>query len=153
MLVGQSIHSIFPEEENQRILEEQIARRDEWLGSEYELVFHRRTDRRVIPLRVLAMPELDSHGDKTGALALIESLEMERAREKVAEICEHREFSHELFSVALDVIREMVPFDLATLSIYTRDMRFVRPVHYSPRPDPMWETRWFPVPDDVGASR
>ena len=144
-IVNHKYWFLFPDHESKMSLNKSIKNREQGRGVQFELTYHRRRDDKLIPLRITTMPQFDNLNDDIGALVTIEPLDLEKARRKIHLACERRMTSRKLFEAVLRIIKPNVPFDMATFSIYTNKMDFVRPLHVVPSPRPAWPTLWFPV--------
>jgi len=141
-LVGMELSDIFPPEAHAKMHQE-LAKRAQGRASQYSSTIRRGRDGKTIPVQIDAMPEQDDARSWSGTLVVLQSLEMHNARNSLRHICAFESDSQKIIGRGLDAIRSIIDFELATFSIYTKDMHFARVVHFYPTPDPAWGTRWF----------
>jgi PAS domain S-box-containing protein len=142
-LVGRNILELFPDDENRAILTDQIKLREQGEGAIYDVTYYHRG--RALQLHVTAMPQFDTVGQRLGTLATFRNVGVVRASDKIHRIIADAHHQHDILDDVLKVVKGLIPFDLATVGVYSHDLGFWRAIHYFPRPDPMWETNWFSI--------
>src|ERR1700751_5200915 len=70
---------LVPNGESMALFEEKLANRQKGLSEEYEAEILRKSDGRRLPIKITAMPAMDSKGKIAGAVSIIRSLELEQA--------------------------------------------------------------------------
>lgn len=148
-LVGRRILDLFDDDESRRTIKQNLKLRHEGRGSEYTVYYRRPSDGRTVPILINGMPEFDNLNELTGYFGIFQSLEFERARAAIHELTESIVEPDRLLDSLFKVIGDVIDFKFATVAVYTEDMAYARVVHFFPKPEPMWETQWFPISDDL----
>jgi PAS domain S-box-containing protein len=147
-----TIQDIFPDEENFQKVEKKLKRRKQGLSEEYEIEATRLDNGRRIPVMIAAAPEADLNGNIVGSMAIVRSVVIERAVEKIHKHIESiRDEQKMLFAVA-EEIQTLVSFDLMAVAVYDADLRFVRGFFsYPARPDDQSpRKRWWKMSEAMG---
>ena len=148
-LLGSTVRELFTDPESRQRLAGELERRDEGLGGLYPLTYHRRRDGRTFRVRVNGMPEYDNLGERTGSLGIIELLEFEDVSQRIHDIIAQRLNCHALIDGVLQAVKSLLPFEFASVAIYTDDMTWARVIHCTPEQSPPWETKWFPISPEM----
>jgi len=127
----------------------QFAERRKGRGGEYELSWAKPGGGPATRLRVMSYPSYDKSGRFSGMLASVVSIDHELARNEIAEIVAAETDYRVVFERMLEVIKRLIPFDWADLSLYTPERDFVRSICRAPKDDPDYEVRWFAMPPSL----
>jgi PAS domain S-box-containing protein len=136
---GHNLRELFPGEQNQAIIEEQIKKQR---PDDYDIVLTRLDNKRPVPVRIASTPLLDSAGGAVGAIAIFRELTFERAVKRITESIANCQTSGELLSAVSNEIRKVISFDQLHVSAYS-DKRYVRSLFADPQLDPTSKVRWY----------
>jgi PAS domain-containing protein len=98
-----------------------------------------------LPVRVSVVPYFDGPAGQSGILITLSSLAEEIARQKLRALLSGEADPYAIIRKAVEIVRGLVPCDLAVFGIYTADMKQYRALLLEPVPDWPWGTRWFDV--------
>lgn len=98
-----------------------------------------------VPVRVSIMPWFDTVDRRCGTLLSVVPIAQELAGAELERLLTQRLEPEVLVQRVLRAVRGVVPYDLATFSIFTDRMRHQRTLVLEPPPERVWATRWFPV--------
>lgn len=115
----------FLRDENRAKVENELKRRREGLGGEYEVTFTRESGYQV-PVKIYAVPERDLKGRIIGSLAIVRSLEQDQA---IAQMHKYMATVDRWQDMLIQVIREVkpfVPYDLCSVSEISSDQKHLR---------------------------
>ncbi|MGY8663669.1 PAS domain-containing protein [Bradyrhizobium sp. UFLA05-109] len=101
-----------------------------------------------VPIEVSAVPEFAPQHRQIGTLVFFRSLELDRARADIYEACERYRDSKTLISRLFDILKRVIPFDLAIFGIYSDSMKYYRRLQTSPPQKGPDETRWSEIPPE-----
>ncbi len=142
--LGKTVRDLIPDQENLAIVDSQLAKRQKGLSDEYEVQITRFRDGKRIPVKVAAMPVMDSSGMVVGAIGIIRSLELERTIQAIDKHIQTFRSGAEILEAVAEETRKLVPFDLCTASVFSRDMKHARLLFsWDPAGKITWRTRWF----------
>ncbi len=116
----------FLDEVNLRIVMDQLEKRKEGMGDEYEIELTRQTDGSRIPLRISSMPETDLKGNVVGTVAIVKDLTAEKTRKAIHEHMEGDMEGLMILEAAIDEIQRVMPFDRCYVAVYSSTMHHVR---------------------------
>jgi PAS domain S-box-containing protein len=145
-----TIWDFLPDEENRKKVESEIEKRRHGIRSAYEVTFTRESGYQV-PVKIYAVPEKDLKGKVIGSLAIVRSLEWDKA---IARMHEHMTTAKKWQDMLPQVIREVkpfIPYDLCIVSEISSDQRHLRRLLSEPGLEdrmPHAFTRW-EVPDEM----
>lgn len=144
-LSRRSLWELFPDDASHRVIKRQGKLRREGRGGEYTLDYQRPRGGKAVPVLINGMPEFDNRDQLAGFLTVFRSLELEYTSGKIHALTERNSRYRILLDALFEELKSVISFEFANVSIYSRDMKFARAIHFYPRPRPMWETRWFPI--------
>jgi PAS domain S-box-containing protein len=126
------------------ILSEKIFSRQKGQSEEYEVNVIRASDKRDIPVKVIAMPVFGQDGTVIGAVSLIHNMEIERAAQAIEKCVQQARSASELLMLVARATKQIVPSDACTVSVYSRDQLHSR-VLFSDAPEliDLYSRRWF----------
>ncbi|WP_187149325.1 PAS domain S-box protein [Desulforapulum autotrophicum] len=145
---GIPVESLCPDRKNREILQSQMKKRFEnGTASEYEIEITRRDNGQRVPVMIAAMPERNIRGQITGSLAILRSLELEYAAEKINYHIATCNDTRDLLQKFVDEIANVCPFDLVVISAYSKNLHHVRSLFCSPEQEQRF--RWWVMPPDL----
>ncbi len=97
-------------------------------------------------LRVTISPDLGPGGIVLGAVAVVRSVEIEAARDRIRKVVVTPGSWRERLDAMLEVVSDLVPFDLATFGIYGEGCTLFRAAHVAPATALPWPHRWMRLP-------
>jgi PAS domain S-box-containing protein len=133
-------------DENRRIIEEQLKKRFKGKSDEYNIKLCRRDISRTIPVRISASPEMDLQGEVIGTMGIVRSI----VRDTMYRHIEQQNTADDLLTAISDELISVVPFDNLYISLFSSDMKHVRPFFkYSTDKIPHIEKRWWEMTPDM----
>lgn len=145
---GVAVERLFPDPENRDILQREVRKRFEnGRPSEYPVEITRLDDGRRIPVMIAATPERDPHGTIIGSMAIIRSMELERAAERINQYIATCLDTDELLQKVTGEIAAICPFDMIAISAYSKNLQHVRSVFSHPRMESRF--RWWRMPPSL----
>src|SRR5580765_6236549 len=143
---GRSVLDFVPDEQSSSLLKEKLANRQKGISEEYETEIVRLSDNRRLPVKVAAMPAFDRDGNVAGAVSILSSLELERARRAMDRAVQTSHTCAELLQAVAEFTKQVIPFDTCSVSIYSSDLEHAR-VLFTDSPELLNQasTRWFQV--------
>lgn len=153
-LEGKSIRRLFVKDSAWEIVKKQLENRfKKGMAGEYETeitTFGRRA--RNIPIRISGIPETDLKGDITGSMALIHSLELEKAGNKIHRAIENFKDMMSLYENVATIVHGLVPFREMIVSTFSSDLKHVRSITWQPGEgfiEQAWEGVWWAIPESM----
>jgi PAS domain-containing protein len=102
------------------------------------------------PISAAVVPNYDSPERRAGILMTFRDVGEELAREALRGLLMSDKEPLAVVREALHIVGRVVPYDMATFSTYSDDVRYCRAQLVDPEPTWYWGTRWFDVtPDGV----
>jgi len=147
-IIGQSVEDFFPDPENRKILNREVHKRFEngHTGA-YPIEMTRLDNHRKIPVMIAATPERDPQGKIIGSMAIIRSMELDKAAERINRHIVACVDATDLLKKVLADIADICPFDMASVAVYSRDLGHTRALFTCPE---MQKTiRWWPLPPSL----
>lgn len=108
-----------------------------------------RANRPPLPLRLFVLPQFDSKKRTSGALVFLRSIEHEVARNRIYKACEEHRNPRKMLQEVLAILKEVLPYDVASFGVYAEGMRYFRALLVDPEPEEEWPTRWFEIPEEM----
>ena len=143
-LVGRPIEELVPKSDRARLMaftHSMCESRGGFVGQLDIMVPNRKT----IPIEVSAVPEFDPQHRQVGALVFFRSLALDRARDHIYQACERYREPEALINQVFEILRSVVPFDMAIFGVYSDEMKYYRMILASPEVQGRDTTRWFEV--------
>lgn len=139
------VKELFPGDENQRIVEEQLKKRFENLQpDEYDATATRLADCREIPVRIASTPVVNSSGKVLGAIAIFRELTVEQAVARVDKAIGGQHDTKGLLETISLEITKLIPFQRLHVSVYSNDFQHVRSLYSYPYTESGWpKIRWY----------
>lgn len=111
-------------------------------ADEYEVEAIRPTDGARVPVRCLAMPEVDNSGEVVGAIAIIHDLLAEDVSAKIHKAVEDERVSRAILRAVASQCERIVPFDMFGLSLFSADGEHSRIFYLYPEDQFQPGVRW-----------
>jgi PAS domain S-box-containing protein len=149
-LVGKSVRDLFPEEKDWQKVEKHLLQKrfKNGLADEYEVEVSTLGDTpKRIPVRISGIPETDPKGEIIGSLAILHSLELEKASAAIHEKIESFKDIPTFFHDIGEEVARLVPFDEMIISTFSSDLQHVR--SFSQTSDLGWKGVWWKIPPYV----
>ena len=133
-LKGHAVEELFPDKENLAKLKKEVQRRfKSGKSSEYPIEITRIDNGQRLPVMIAATPERDAEGTITGSLAIIRSLDLERAAERINFHIATCLDTQDLLQKFTEEIGKVCPFDRVSISVYSKKLHHVRSIFSSPK--------------------
>ena len=133
-LQGHVIEELFPDSENLAKLNKEVQKRfQNGKSSEYPIEITRIDNGQRLPVMIAATPERDAKGAIIGSLAIIRSLDLERAAERINYHIATCLDTQELLQKFTEEIGKVCPFDKVSISVYSKKLHHVRSIFSSPK--------------------
>ncbi|RTL34674.1 MAG: hypothetical protein EKK49_08345 [Rhodocyclaceae bacterium] len=123
-----------------------------WLKEESgfsDFIRLRLKDGRTIPARVSGTPYIEASNRSVGLLIIFMPLVEELARQELKQILLEEVSPRRIIELALEIVRTVIPFDMASFGVYDDHCKYWRALAILPRPDWVWSTRWFPISEQT----
>ncbi|MFC1604289.1 PAS domain S-box protein [Planctomycetota bacterium] len=150
-LEGHSVRELYPDRSSWSTVSSQLKERfDKAASNKYETTLTR-FNKEKFPVEITAVPDKDLQGNVTGSIAFYRDLSLERLTETIhAHIGQIKDSRHLLKAVADDITR-LIPVDRFTVSIYSSDMKHVRPFFTTDKREgsERWDIRYWEMPPNV----
>lgn len=147
-LKGHAIEELFPDKENLAKLEKEVQKRfKSGKSSEYPIEITRLDNGQRLPVMIAATPERDAKGTIIGSLAIIRSLDLERAAERINYHIATCLDTQELLQKFTEEIGKVCPFDRVSISVYSKKLHHVRSIFSAPKTTQRY--RWWLLPPGV----
>jgi PAS domain S-box-containing protein len=132
-----------PRSDRERLLES-FERRMEGESDTYEVTVTRKSDKREIPVSIVAIPELNENSRIVGAFAIIRDRELEVASDQLHAAIETADSILGLLEAVAEQIGKLLDFDALSVYILSNDGLCSRPI-FSQTLDaqPRQITRWY----------
>jgi len=145
---GMTIKDVFPDEKNYSIVNEQLQSRRIGFSDEYEIDITRLNDKKLVPVKVAAIPETDLKGNVVGSMAIVRDVSVERTREKINKHIATLKDSKELLTATAKEVQAVLSYDMFAVTVYAEGMDYLRQMFsYYPDGELEWATRWWQIPD------
>lgn len=142
---GIPVERLFPDPKNLAIFQREARKRFEnGQPSEYPVEITRIDDGRPVPVMIAATPERDPRGTIIGSMAIIRSMELEKANEDINFLIATCLNTEELVHKVAAVIGGVCPFDMLTVSVYSKKLHHVRSLFSQPKQQSRF--RWWLMP-------
>ena len=142
---GIPIESLFPDRKNREILAREVRKRFEnGRPSEYPVEITRLDDGRRIPVMIAATPERDSRGTIIGSMAIVRSMELEKATERINHHIATCLDTEDLLQKVTGEIAAVCPFDMVSIAGYSKKLHHVRSLFTYPKLKTRF--RWWLMP-------
>ncbi len=146
--IGRRIDDFFPDPENQQILDREVKKRFEnGRANAYPIEMTRLDNHRKIPVMIAATPERDPQGRIAGSVAIIRTMELEKAAERINQHIIACVEATDLLQKVLGEIADICPFDMASVAVYSRDLGHTRALFTFP--EIQKTIRWWPMPPSL----
>ena len=143
-LAGQDVRQFVKDKRSHKEVMRQSHERRRGRGSQYNLLFTTPRTNRLVNLRVTSVPQFDAQGRFRGALAGLQPIDHEIAREDIARLIATENDYQALFDGLLKIL-ERFSFDWADFSLYTKDRAYARPICRRAKDRPRYNNRWFEI--------
>jgi PAS domain-containing protein len=97
-------------------------------------------------VKIVSTPRFNSLDEYVGSVTTLQSLEEERAYRELMALMLSDSPAKAVWDQMLEIVRRIVPFDVATLTFYTDEGAFARPEFSWPQDLAYQWYRWFPIP-------
>jgi len=147
---GKRIRDIL-DDDNYKIVQEQLLKRRKGESSEYRVKFRRLSDGKLVPIMLAAMPETDLQNNVVGAVSFARSMILEDASEKIQDHIQNLRDARRLLAAVTEEIRGILAFDLLSVALYSEGRQHVRPLFLSSE-GAAFESprRWRPLTEVMG---
>ncbi|KPK54489.1 MAG: hypothetical protein AMS22_05760 [Thiotrichales bacterium SG8_50] len=146
---GLNLRDIFPDEKDFAEVSKNLKERfSERVGNDYCVEITRRSDGAKVPVNIIAVPETDEAGKVIGSFAFIRDLSEERKAHQIHKHIETERDWRRMLERVAEEVREIIPFDWLTISLYSVDLRHGRLLFSESSGEmPRWQVRWFELPE------
>ena len=121
---GKSLKDFLRGEDLKKV-EEQIERRRHGQCGEYEVSFTRKSGHKV-PVKIYAVPETDLAGKEIGSIAVIRSMELDKAIAKMHELMASEEKWEDMLRKVIQEVKPFIPYDLGTVLEISPNQKHIR---------------------------
>ena len=122
---GKALWDFLPDKEDREKVEQEVEKRRHGSGGEYEVNFTRESGRKV-PVKIYAVPETDLKNKVIGSLAIIRSLERDKAIDRMHEHMATVEKWEEMLVQVIREVKPFIPYDLCLVSEISPDQKHIR---------------------------
>lgn len=138
---GISVFDLLPEESSRKLVASQLESRFGWKSDEYPIELLRFGDHEKVPVMISAFPETDLSGKRVvGSFAIVRCV----MAQKMRHLIESHHDEKTLLQAVLKKLSLVVPFDMATVSMYSFDRKFACPIYSSnSHEEKKWQRRWW----------
>ena len=138
---GSSVFDLLPNESSRKLVRSQLDSRFGWKSDEYPMELLRSGDHEKVPVMISAFPESDLSGQRVvGSFAIVRNV----VAQKMRQLIESYHDEKKLLQAVLKKLSLVVPFDLATVSMYSSDRKFACPIYSSnSHEEKVWQRRWW----------
>jgi PAS domain S-box-containing protein len=138
---GINIFDLLADESSRKWVGSQLESRYGWKSSEYPIELQRFGDREKVPVMISAFPETDLSGKRVvGSFAIVRCV----LAQKIRHLIESHHEEKTLLQAVLRKLSLVVPFEIATVSMYSVDRKFACPIFSSnSHEEKKWQRRWW----------
>lgn len=138
---GISVFDLLPDESSRKLVASQLESRFGWKSDEYPIELLRFGDHEKVPVMISAFPETDLSGKRVvGSFAIVRCV----MDQKMHHLIESHHDEKTLLQSVLKKLSLVVPFDIATVSMYSFDRKFACPLYSSnSHEEKKWQRRWW----------
>jgi PAS domain S-box-containing protein len=145
---GKTLQDIFTEAIWAKV-EKRLKKRWRGKSDEYK-TFMTRSDGRLVPVMISAVPEWNLKGEVCGSVALVRSLEVEHYIDKIHAEIENEPDHKKMLHAVARITAEIIPFDLFSAVVFSTSGQHLRQLFsYSPEGEQtQYRVRWWDVPKE-----
>jgi PAS domain S-box-containing protein len=146
---GKAIFDFSPNLDTTNLMKAKFVERVQGITGDYTIEIKRDNDGRIIPIRVGAMPVFGVGNEINGVVAILRSLEIDSAINSFNHTIANAITAQDVLTGIADTTRQIIPFDLCTVSQMSRDGRHARVLFEIPLGETEPGIRWFPLNSDL----
>lgn len=148
---GLNIRDLVPDEATSRLIAEHLKTRlDDRVAETYRASLRRADDGTIVPVEIIAFPELDGTHTAIGSIAIVRDRSTEEISAAVHAALETSRDWRSMLAPVAAALRRIVPCDWFTVSLYSEDGSHIRELYSVADFDlPQWGVRWYALPEIV----
>lgn len=148
--VGVSLADLFPDEDQRKLVLEELAKRMQGIASSYTTEFTRPSDKKRIPVSIFAVPLLNDRNRVGGSMAIITDLRISNAKRTVHQTIETASSSRAILEALKDQLKLLLPFDLLRVTAVSHERTHLRTLYTTEsRAEAVYPLRWWFIPDSI----
>lgn len=152
-----NLHDFIKDDNSRAILDKQHDSRLEGRTSNYRLLFTPITGGGdPFPVEIVAVPIFDAYRKVIGSVGIGRDLRVEEASDEIYRVIErlsgsnHSELREQEFKEVFDISKKVIPFELAVLTIFSKDRTSAALyLNYDPKDQTKSERRWYELSEDM----
>jgi len=127
----------------------QLTKRENEESSTYDIKVKRVSDKKIIPVRVMGTPIIDTQGNQIGSIGMIQDLELDTVIRNLHEYISSIDDRNTMLKKVAEKVSEIIPFDMFIVTHYRDEGRFARPIFTYPTETEIWSKRYFHLSDSM----